>query len=169
MAGGEGDNNDSPPASARFRRSDYRGLDIVTALHEDVGRQQLDEAQWRVFLERHHRVDHLQSPQHEGAVSRGSNRTCWSLEAPHGVIRVDANDQRITLFARRQEQVDVAGVEQVEHPVGEDHWARLRTAPCAGDLIRHHLVAGVFHDQKVAAAVGANRTVRTKPGSSRFS
>src|SRR5262245_47865600 len=48
------------------------------------------------------------------------DRTAWSLVGAHGSVGVDAYDQRITEPACALQVADVAGVQQIEHAIGED-------------------------------------------------
>ena len=76
-------------------------LDLHLLLHEDDG----DEVR-----------------QDERAVPLGDDGTLLSLDPAHRGVGVEADDEPVPQRAGLQEVLDVPPVEDVEDPVGEDHW-----------------------------------------------
>ena len=65
-------------------------------------------------------IDALERGEHLGALGFGIDRPAGSLVAPHRRVGVHADDERVAERARLPQVADVAGMEDVEHAVGED-------------------------------------------------
>ena len=55
-----------------------------------------------------------------GPLGLGQHRTGGPLVGPHRAVGVDGDDEHVALGPRRREVVDVPGMHEVEHAVGED-------------------------------------------------
>src|SRR6516225_3051549 len=67
----------------------------------------------------HHVADTLKRGQDAGAVAGRIDRAILALEGFHGAVAVEAYDQAIRLCAREIQNLDMAGVQQVETPISE--------------------------------------------------
>jgi len=114
--------DDHPTSPAfYFRRANDRIFRVVTTLDDDIGLEMLDEVEGRVFRKNYHQVDAFERRQNEGAFRVASHRAGRTLEPTHGLITVYSDDEGISLLARRGENVDVAGMDQVEDTVCESY------------------------------------------------
>ena len=107
---------------------------VVGAFDQDVGRERLDQLERRVLVEQHDAVHRGEAGEHPG---RAACSSATGRPAPLPRRRTDASvltpdDQGVALAPGGLEQLDVAGVQQVEHAVGEDDAARWRGAPGDG-------------------------------------
>lgn len=121
MAGCERNDDDSPSPGFYFGSSDDRGLGIVAALYYHIWLQGLDQLEGCVFGKYYDEIDALDGGKHESALSGAAHRPACALEATNGVIAVDADDQGIGSPTRRDEEVDVSRMEQIEDSVGESN------------------------------------------------
>src|SRR5207248_2133700 len=115
----EWDHDDVAAAGEHLGRSDYRRFRVVAALHDDVGREKLDELEGRVLLEHDDGVDGLERGEHVGALGLAAHRTARPLQAPNGCVAVQPDDERVTGAACAHEHVDVTRMQQVEDAVRE--------------------------------------------------
>jgi len=79
-----------------------------------------NELEWGVLRKEHNGVDRFERGEHVGARSLGVHGPPGSLEAAHRCIRVDSHYQRIAHGACGQEEIHMAGMQQIEHAIGED-------------------------------------------------
>src|SRR4051794_6371146 len=137
--------NDDHVASpaAHVGGADDRPLMIIAALHEHVGTQQANELEGGILLEQHDAVHHLESAKHISALDLSPHGTLGALEPAHRRVAVQANDQLVASTARTEEHVDMAGMEQIEHAVGEHDAARALLAPPSRAIPVTPLAGGV--------------------------
>ena len=112
------DENSTAPR-ANLRCPDDGFLAVVPALHEDIRAQPFNQLEWGVLVEHHDAVHHLEGREDVCALGCSANRTRGALQAPDGVVSVDRDDQRVTLSARAEQDVDVSRVQEVEDAIGE--------------------------------------------------
>src|SRR5437868_3073853 len=79
----------------------------------------LDQIERRILRENYDKIDAFECGKHICALGIGTHGTPRTLEATDRLIAVDTDDQRVGSRARRAQHVDVSGMEQVEHAVGE--------------------------------------------------
>ena len=119
MSRQEGD-EDEAPALGFDEVPTHHGLrGVVPALHEHIRPESLDQLQRRVLVKAHHGVHAAQTQQHGrpgGLVLQGAP---WPLQARHGGIAVQPHHQEVALGAGVCQILHVAGVDEVEAPVGE--------------------------------------------------
>jgi len=119
MSGGERNDDQTAAPSFDIRASDDIGWRVVAALDEDVRVQRTNDRERRVFGEDDHGVDALERREHVRAIGLGADRASRAFETPHGVVAIEADDERVGRGARGHEQIDVPAVQQIEHAVGE--------------------------------------------------
>ena len=99
---------------------------VVGAFDEDVRRERLDQRQRRVLVEQDHAIHGGEAGEHPGARLLARHRPRGALaEPPDRGVGVEADHERVALAPGGLEQLDVAGVQQVEHAVGEHDRAPL--------------------------------------------
>ncbi len=75
-----------------------------------------------VFVEHHHGVDARERSQHLGAFVLGINRPRRPFKGAYRTIGVDRDDEHIAFAPRILQIADMPRVQQIEHPVGKDHF-----------------------------------------------
>ena len=80
----------------------------------------------RVLVEHDDRVPALEGQEDFGALVLGLERTSGFFDGAHRPIGVDADDEQSSQPSRVLEIPDVAGMEEVEHTVGEYDTSALR-------------------------------------------
>lgn len=153
----ERNDGDRAAALAHFTGADDRRFRVIAPFDQHVRAQHHDELEWSVLLEDHHRVDRLESRQHVTPFGSGAHRPRGTLEAAHRVVTVDADDQKIALAPRGNEDVDVSGMQQVEHAIREDNPPGPRVPPQTNALPVHDLVERIhraFATQNGPSAFG---------------
>ena len=73
-------------------------------------------------------VDRGEGGEHLGALAGAQDGPPGSLQAPHGRVVVQPDDQHVAERARRGEIAHVSRMEQIEAAVGEDHAGARGTA-----------------------------------------
>lgn len=119
MAGSEGHHHDAPSPALHICRANDRVFRIVAALDDHVGLEMPDEVQRRVIRENYDKIYALEGRQHVSTLGVAAHRACGSFETAHGFIAVDADDERVRGLARGAEDIDMAGMKQVENAIGE--------------------------------------------------
>jgi len=98
------------------------GVDsVVTALHEHIRAQLANELKWSVLVEDRHGIDNLQGREHIRSLMIAAHGSRRPLEAVHGGIGVDADDEGVTVITGDPEDVDMTRVQKIEDAIGEDH------------------------------------------------
>ena len=91
----------------------------------------VDDLVRRVFVEDHDGVDARERREHFGALGLAIDRPIRALlERARRSIGVDGDDQRIAQAPRLAQIAHVAGMQEIEHAVGEDDL--LAAGPAAG-------------------------------------
>jgi hypothetical protein len=116
---GEGNDDDCSAPAFHFLSADDRFFRVVAALHDNIGLEVLDEIQRRVLRKNDNEIHAFERSEHVGTFPIAAHRTGWPLQAPHRFIAVYSHNESVRRFTRGGQHIDVAGVEQVEHPVGE--------------------------------------------------
>jgi hypothetical protein len=111
--------DDAPSPAFDFTGTDYRAFGVIAALYDDVRLQSLYELERRILRENDDEVDAFHGGEHERALRLVAYRPARALEPSHGLIAVDAHDQCIGSSSSSNQEVDVAGMEQIEYSVGE--------------------------------------------------
>jgi len=93
---------------------------VVSSLGDDIRLHALDKPQRRVFVENVHGIDAAQREQHPLAVFLAVDRSGATLEPTHRGIAVQTDDEVLPQRARLFKVGDMADVQDVETPVGED-------------------------------------------------
>src|SRR5262245_65408367 len=100
--------------------SDDPALGPVGSLDEDMRREPADQVRRRVLGERDDRIDGGEPAEDRHALLERIDGASGPLEAAHGGVAVDADDEDVPSTAGRSEEGEVTGVEEVEAPVRED-------------------------------------------------
>ena len=119
MSWRERDDDDAPSPALHFAGSDDRRFGVVATLHDDIGPEKLDQLERSVLGKNDDEVDAFDSSQNEGALRCAANGPAGTLEPAHRVVAIDADDERVGGPTRRDEEIDVSRMEQIEYPVGE--------------------------------------------------
>lgn len=154
MPGSERDDHALTSPGAYLRGADDRFGRVVASLHDDVGPEGLHQLERGVLAEDGHGVYRLEPRENVCAIGFAANGTLGSLEATHARVAVDADDERITALARSAEDVEMAGMQQVEDAVREDDAAALGIAPAAGADPVEDLARGIEGTQNERSARG---------------
>jgi len=155
--------NDShlPAPRANFFCAHDRLLAIIAAFDQHVGLESRHDREWRILIEDHHGVDGLQRRQNIRAIILGSHRALRSLvEAADRRIAIDADDQGVTESARRREEIDVTGMQQVEYAIRKHDATGLTCSPGPGIRQRQNFRPRRPNDQKSASACGLKKKSR---------
>ena len=89
----------------------------------------IDQLERRILSEWNNEVDTLERGKHVRTIGFSSDRARRALEAPNGCIGVHANDQDVTRCSRCREEVDVTGMQKIEHTIGENDPALVLSPP----------------------------------------
>src|SRR5665213_923563 len=127
---------------------------VIAALHQHIWSNGQHELERRVFIECGDRVDALERGEHVRTLGLSAHGARGTLEATNRLIGVDADDQAVAERACGHEQVDVAGVQQIEHAVGKHHEPRLRLTPANRVAPGHHLPRRGANAQKTLSTCG---------------
>src|SRR4051812_48395256 len=92
---------------------------VVATLHQYARPDPGDQIEWRVLFKDDDKIDRLQRRQHFGPRALVLHRTILTLEPLHRSVAVEADDQPIAGAARRGQNLDVTGMQDVETAVGE--------------------------------------------------
>jgi hypothetical protein len=111
--------DDAPAPALYFFGADDRAFSVVAALDYNVRLENPHELKGRVLRENNDEIDAFHGGEHERALGSTPNRPARTFEPAHGLIAVDADDQRIRARASCNEKIDMTGMEQIENSVGE--------------------------------------------------
>src|SRR5579859_982534 len=92
---------------------------IVAAFHQYARLDRGDQFDRGILFEDHHQIDSLQRRQHFGARALILHRTAITLQPPYRCVAVETDDQPIAGAPRRGQDLDVAGMQDVETTIGE--------------------------------------------------
>jgi hypothetical protein len=154
MAGSERHYHDAPSPTLHFRRANDGVFRIVAPFDDHVRLEMPDEVERRVLREDYDEIDAFERRQHVcafGVAAHGARRT---LEAAHGLIAVDSDDERVGGVARGGEDVDVPGMKQVEHTVGKRYPTLPSISPPLGLGPCCNLRRGISRRQGLLDTVG---------------
>jgi hypothetical protein len=116
---GQRNDDNLTAALANFARANDSRLSIVSPLHQNVRTECVDQLARRVLVEDDDRVHSLQRRKHVAALRRASNWSLGSFESPHRFIAVHTDHECFAATSRAKQDVDVAGVEEIENTVRE--------------------------------------------------
>lgn len=160
------DNYRSTP-STHIARANDGAFVVIAAFNENIWSEVRDQLARRILIEHHDNVDHLERGQHVASLGGTSDRTFRTFESPNGFVSIHTNDERITLATRAEQNVDVAGMQQIEDAVRERDSAcrMLSPRPCAVPI--HDFVERIErHAQSGPSACGWKEISRTYIGNS---
>ena len=166
MAGGERNDDTLAAPAANLGCPDNGVRRIVSALHDRVGAKVFHELERSILVEHRHRVDGLETREHIGTLGFGADRSIGALQPPNAGIAVEADDEGIPTGARGTEDIEMAGMEQVEYTIGKDDASALPAAPLAGAIPVEDLARGIKGCQKLLSTRGWKWISRTYNGSS---
>jgi len=119
MAGGErNDHETTAPPFDIVAPNDF-GWRVVAAFDEDVWMHRANDRERRILGEDDDGVNALERREHVRAVGLGAHRASRTFKAPHRVVAIEADDERVGGGACGDEQIDVPAMQQIEHAVGE--------------------------------------------------
>ena len=121
MSRRERDDEDASSPALYFGGADDRVFRVISAFDDDVGTKVADKIEWRIVGENYDEVDAFERAQDVRALGVGTYWSRWTLEAPYRIIAVDPDNERVRAVARRGQNVDVAGMKQVEHAIREGY------------------------------------------------
>lgn len=113
------DQHDHPAGGFDDLVADHLLAGVVAALHQNARRDARDQVDRRVLLEDHDEVDGFECGQHFGTRALVLDRAIRALQPPHRGVAVEADDQPVAGGARRGQNLDVAGMQDVEAAIGE--------------------------------------------------
>jgi hypothetical protein len=119
MAGCERHYHHAPSPALHFRGTNDGVFRIVAAFDDHVGLEMPDEVERRVLRENYDEIDAFERRQHVRALGVAAHGAGRALEAAHGLIAVDPDDERVGGFTRGGEDVDMPGMKQVEDSICE--------------------------------------------------
>src|SRR5258708_16642273 len=99
--------------------ADYLLTGVVPALHQHARPDLRDQFDRRVFLKDDNEIDRLQRRQHFRPRALVLNRAPLALQPLCRGVAVQADDQAIAGAARPGQNLDVAGMQNIEAAVGE--------------------------------------------------
>ena len=154
LTGGQRDDHAFPAPPADFRSADDGVGGVVAPLHDEVGAKELDECQRRVLIEDGDGINGLEASKHIGPLDLVAHWTIGPLQSPNASIAVQPDDQRIATFAGTAEDVEMSGMQEVEHPIGKDDPAGTSGSPGAGTVPIENLSRRVKGAQNVVSTRG---------------
>src|SRR5437867_8135938 len=102
-----------------------------------------NELERGVFLERYDSVDHRECREYIAPLRNRANGACRPLETRHRRVAIHADDERIATSSRTEQHIDMTGMEEVEHTIGEHHPSLLPPTPRRGTIPVHDLRNGI--------------------------
>src|SRR5687768_14848539 len=166
LTGVERNDDDAPTPRFHVVAADDGGGLVVASLHEHIRVEVANELERSVLGKGDHDVNVAQRGEHIGALGFGANGALRTLESPNGCIAIQSDHERITLLARFGEDVDVSGMEQIEHTVRERDTAAEALPPRRGLLPRHDLRDVGRDAHRELSTTGRNAMSRVMKGSS---
>jgi hypothetical protein len=155
-------NYDYAPAPAlHFVGADDRAFSVVAAFHYDVRLENPDEFEGRVLRENNDQIDTFHGGEHERALGSTPDRSARAFEPAHGLIAVDADDQRIRGRAGCNKKIDVTGMEQIENSVGKRYPIFSCGPPTLGVASRGDFRGRIPRSQSLLIAMGWKWTTRS--------
>ena len=154
MTWGERYDDDAPAPTFYFGCANDGFLRVVSAFHYDVGLEMPNEIERCVFGEDHHKVHAFEGGDDVSSLGVAPHGTRRSFEAAHGLIAVDADDERVSRRARGRENVYVTAVEQIEDTVRERDPALSPSSPPFGLRQCRNLRSGISRLQSPLITMG---------------
>ena len=141
-----------PPHALHLLGADHGVERVVRAFDQEVRAELRHQREGRILLEDANEIDGGKAGEHGSARRLGLHRAACALEPPDARVAVEADDEPVAGRAGLLEQVDVAGMEEIEAAVGEAD-APAPAAP-ALDLLDRRLAR---KDLAQTAPLGAER------------
>ncbi len=116
----DGDAHDTPASGFDKVTADDGVVRPVRPLHEHIRLQFPDDGVRCLLVEDGHGVHALQGGEDLGTFVLGRDGAFGSLVPADRAVRIDRDDEQVAERARLLQVADVARMEQVEDPVGED-------------------------------------------------
>src|ERR1700682_3667186 len=113
------DQHDLAAVSGNDLVADHLLAGVIAALDQHTWLDLRNQIERRVFFTDDDEIDRLQRRQHFRPRALVLNRTPLALQPLHRGIAVQADNQAITGAARRGQNLNVAGMQNIEAPVGE--------------------------------------------------
>ena len=117
-----------PPRASTLSRPTMSSAAQSAPFTRTSGARVSIERERGVLREHDHVVDRGEAGEHLGALAGVQDGAAGSLQAAHGRVVVEPDDQHVAERARRGEIAHVSRMEQIEAAVGEDHAGARRTA-----------------------------------------
>jgi len=152
MTGGERDDYDFPAPAPDFSGADDSLFGVVATLHNNVGLEVFDQVERSIFGKDYHEIDTLERSKHISALRVAADRAGRALEASNGFVAVDADDQSICGLPCCPEHIDVTGMKEVEHSIGERDPAFSSRSPTLGFNPGRNLLSRIARRQSLLAA-----------------
>jgi hypothetical protein len=99
--------------------------DPVAALDEDVRFQGLDDVVRIVLFEEGDVIDAVESQEHLSAFGKREEGFQGTFDAFDGSVAIETDDEQVTAHASILQVGDMAQMEQVKNPIGEDYFFAL--------------------------------------------
>ena len=112
---------------------------VVAAFGQHLGAHAAEQLQRRVLIEHDHEIDRLERGEHLGARMHLLHRPPVALQALDRRIAVETDDEPVAGGTRLRQELDVAGMQEIEAAVGEAD-AQARPAPFGEPLVEHRPV-----------------------------
>jgi hypothetical protein len=106
-------------ATFYFGGANDRGLRIISALHDDVRLEQLHELERCILSEHYDEIDGFDTGKNVSSLALAPHWPFRPFESADRRVAVDADDERVRGFSCREQEINVAGMKQVEDAVGE--------------------------------------------------
>ncbi len=160
-------NHDPAPARTHDVSTHDAVWAVVAAFDDHIGLKRTDEFEGGVLGEHDDRVDTLERGKKKGTLGFGAHWARGPLEPADRRVAVHSNDEQVPSPSRRDEDVEMAGVQQIEYAVGENDRTRAAAAPPLRRITIKDLSGRVERQtQNGPDACGLMRTSLTMPGSS---
>lgn len=111
----------STAAASYFGRANNRVFSIVATFYDDIGLQKLDQLERGVFGEHDDEIDLLDRGEDVSALQLAPHGSSRPLQASNRCIAIDPDDKCIGSFASRHQEINVTGMQKIEHTVRERH------------------------------------------------
>ncbi len=124
-------------------RANDRLASVVPAFHQHVRTQVANELERRILLKNYNRINRFERRQDIAPLGLGAYRSVGTLQSLDRGVAIQPDDESVAVTARPDEDVDVAGVQQVEDPVREDEPPGMPISPCVGLGPRENFRGGI--------------------------
>ena len=154
MSGSERHYDHAPAPAFHFCRTNDRVFRIIAAFDDHVRLEMPDKVERRVLGENYDEIHALERGEHVRAFGVAPYRARRTLEAAYRLIAIDADYERVGAAARGSEDVDVAGMKQVEDAISERHATLPSSFPALGLRPCRNLCRGVSRLQGLLITAG---------------